>query len=99
MPVSSLARRSKEPTKVEDDDESESEDDCEEMSEDEGADDDSSQTYLATGGDVEDLSTRLRPKEVVAELERHIVGQSEAKRSVAIALRNRWRRLQLGKCQ
>lgn len=37
----------------------------------------------------------LTPRAIVAELDRHIVGQSEAKRAVAIALRNRWRRLQL----
>ncbi|KAL7521633.1 hypothetical protein ACHAWX_006316 [Stephanocyclus meneghinianus] len=42
------------------------------------------------------LSTvSLRPAEVVAELNRHIVGQSSAKRAVAIAMRNRWRRRQL----
>lgn len=35
----------------------------------------------------------LTPKEIVAELDRYIVGQAEAKRAVAIALRNRWRRL------
>ncbi len=35
------------------------------------------------------------PREIVSELDRHIVGQSEAKRAVAIALRNRWRRLRL----
>ena len=35
------------------------------------------------------------PKEIVAELDKHIIGQSEAKRSVAIALRNRWRRMRL----
>ncbi len=34
----------------------------------------------------------LSPRKIVAELDRHIVGQSEAKKSVAIALRNRWRR-------
>jgi ATP-dependent HslUV protease ATP-binding subunit HslU len=34
----------------------------------------------------------LAPKEIVAELDRHVVGQAEAKRAVAIALRNRWRR-------
>ena len=34
----------------------------------------------------------LTPKEIVAELDRYIVGQEQAKRSVAIALRNRWRR-------
>ena len=38
---------------------------------------------------------QLTPAEIVHELDRHIIGQSEAKRAVAIALRNRWRRLQL----
>lgn len=37
----------------------------------------------------------LIPREIVAELDRHIVGQAAAKRAVAIALRNRWRRLQV----
>src|SRR6056300_48281 len=37
----------------------------------------------------------MTPREIVHELDRHIVGQDEAKRSVAIALRNRWRRQQL----
>src|SRR5664279_5160902 len=37
----------------------------------------------------------LSPREIVSELDRYIVGQSEAKRAVAIALRNRWRRLRL----
>src|SRR5919205_4187081 len=36
----------------------------------------------------------LTPRQIVAELDRYIVGQSEAKKSVAIALRNRWRRQQ-----
>jgi ATP-dependent HslUV protease ATP-binding subunit HslU len=36
--------------------------------------------------------THMTPKEIVSELDKHIVGQSDAKRSVAIALRNRWRR-------
>ena len=40
-------------------------------------------------------SINLRPTEVVHELNRHIVGQSAAKRAVAIAMRNRWRRRQL----
>jgi len=35
------------------------------------------------------------PREIVSELDRHIVGQAAAKRAVAVALRNRWRRLQL----
>ena len=39
--------------------------------------------------------TDLSPREIVSELDRHIVGQAAAKRSVAIALRNRWRRLKL----
>jgi ATP-dependent HslUV protease ATP-binding subunit HslU len=38
--------------------------------------------------------TQLTPREIVAELDRHIVGQAAAKRAVAIALRNRWRRKQ-----
>ncbi|MBN2023504.1 MAG: ATP-dependent protease ATPase subunit HslU [Pirellulales bacterium] len=37
----------------------------------------------------------MTPREIVAELERHIVAQDEAKRAVAIAVRNRWRRQQL----
>ncbi len=37
----------------------------------------------------------LTPREIVHELDKHIVGQSDAKRSVAIALRNRWRRMQV----
>jgi len=41
------------------------------------------------------LPAELTPKAIVAELDRHIVGQDAAKRSVAIALRNRWRRMQV----
>jgi ATP-dependent HslUV protease ATP-binding subunit HslU len=37
----------------------------------------------------------LTPREIVSELDRHIVGQNDAKKAVAIALRNRWRRQQL----
>ncbi len=37
----------------------------------------------------------LTPREIVSELDRHIVGQADAKRAVAIAIRNRWRRQQL----
>ncbi len=37
----------------------------------------------------------MTPREIVHELNQHIIGQDEAKRSVAIALRNRWRRMQL----
>ncbi len=39
--------------------------------------------------------SELTPREIVNELDRHIVGQQAAKRAVAIALRNRWRRMQL----
>ena len=39
--------------------------------------------------------TQFSPREIVSELDRHIVGQDEAKRAVAIALRNRWRRQQI----
>ncbi|WP_261882197.1 HslU--HslV peptidase ATPase subunit [Vibrio pelagius] len=39
--------------------------------------------------------SEMTPREIVHELNRHIIGQENAKRSVAIALRNRWRRMQL----
>src|SRR6201986_4083574 len=39
--------------------------------------------------------SHLSPRQTVAELDRYIVGQKDAKRAVAIALRNRWRRQQL----
>jgi ATP-dependent HslUV protease ATP-binding subunit HslU len=39
--------------------------------------------------------SNMTPREIVHDLDKHIIGQSDAKRSVAIALRNRWRRLQL----
>ena len=39
--------------------------------------------------------SNMTPREIVHELDKHIIGQSSAKRAVAIALRNRWRRLQL----
>jgi len=47
--------------------------------------------------DVKDKSimTNFSPREIVSELDRHIIGQHDAKRAVAIALRNRWRRQQL----
>jgi ATP-dependent HslUV protease ATP-binding subunit HslU len=40
-------------------------------------------------------SSTMTPREIVQELDRHIIGQQAAKRAVAIALRNRWRRMQL----
>ena len=39
--------------------------------------------------------SQMTPREIVQELDRHIIGQSAAKRAVAIALRNRWRRMQV----
>src|SRR6202042_2335549 len=41
------------------------------------------------------LESVLTPLQIVAELDKHIVGQNSAKRAVAIAVRNRWRRQQL----
>jgi len=42
------------------------------------------------------MNDKLTPKAIVAALDEHIVGQTEAKRAVAVALRNRWRRQRLG---
>ena len=42
------------------------------------------------------MDSPMTPREIVDELDKHIVGQSDAKRAVAIALRNRWRRMQVG---
>ena len=39
--------------------------------------------------------TAMTPREIVQELDKHIIGQADAKRAVAIALRNRWRRSQV----
>ncbi|AKD40288.1 HslU--HslV peptidase ATPase subunit [Pasteurella multocida] len=39
--------------------------------------------------------SEMTPREIVSELDQHIIGQADAKRAVAIALRNRWRRMQL----
>lgn len=44
---------------------------------------------------IEVSTATMTPREIVQELDRHIVGQHDAKRAVAIALRNRWRRMQL----
>jgi len=41
------------------------------------------------------IPTTPTPREIVSELDKHIIGQSEAKRAVAVALRNRWRRMRL----
>ena len=42
-----------------------------------------------------EIAATLTPREIVNELDKHIVGQQDAKRAVAIALRNRWRRMKL----
>jgi ATP-dependent HslUV protease ATP-binding subunit HslU len=52
-------------------------------------------TIPETGGDSEVLKDKLTPKAIVAALNAHIVGQDDAKKAVAVALRNRWRRQQL----
>ena len=39
--------------------------------------------------------SEMTPREIVQELNKHIIGQDAAKRAVAIALRNRWRRMQI----
>jgi ATP-dependent HslUV protease ATP-binding subunit HslU len=44
---------------------------------------------------ISSLAQSFTPREIVSELDRHIIGQNNAKRAVAIALRNRWRRQQL----
>src|SRR5881296_2835238 len=50
-----------------------------------------------SGGDqTQMLKDKLTPKAIVAALNEHIVGQEDAKKAVAVALRNRWRRQQLG---
>ena len=48
-----------------------------------------------SSSDEAPLLDELTPREIVAELDRHVVGQADAKRSVAIALRNRVRRQKL----
>ena len=52
--------------------------------------------WSSRASDVEtNRHDQLFPREIVSELDRHIIGQRDAKRAVAIALRNRWRRQQL----
>ncbi|RQM22559.1 hypothetical protein B5M09_002211 [Aphanomyces astaci] len=48
-----------------------------------------------TAVDSDELGRKLKPKEVVDQLNKYIVGQNDAKKAVAVALRNRWRRQQL----
>ena len=53
--------------------------------------------YMACNIHLKDTTvTDLTPREIVSELDRFIIGQKDAKRAVAVALRNRWRRKQLG---
>ena len=51
-------------------------------------------TSFASAGT--NLNDNLTPKAIVAALDEHIIGQADAKRAVAVALRNRWRRQRLG---
>lgn len=44
---------------------------------------------------IDDIQATMTPREIVEELNKYIIGQDDAKRAVAIALRNRWRRMQL----
>ena len=41
------------------------------------------------------MNDNLTPKAIVAALDEHIIGQNDAKKAVAVALRNRWRRMRL----
>jgi ATP-dependent HslUV protease ATP-binding subunit HslU len=50
----------------------------------------------AASTNQEEHMSQMTPREIVQELDKHIIGQDEAKRAVAIALRNRWRRVQVG---
>ena len=47
---------------------------------------------LKQGKDDRSVVSSLTPREIVSELDRYVIGQKAAKRAVAIALRNRWRR-------
>ena len=51
--------------------------------------------HAARAESTRDDMTDFSPREIVSELDRFIIGQGDAKRAVAIALRNRWRRMQL----
>jgi hypothetical protein len=50
---------------------------------------------FAEAAKSDELKNNLKPSEIVAALDLHIVGQQDAKKAVAIAMRNRWRRRQL----
>ena len=53
------------------------------------------QSPIPQSGGEQVLKDKLTPKAIVAALNEHIIGQDDAKRAVAVALRNRWRRQQL----
>ena len=55
-----------------------------------------SQSPAPQPAEAEGLPRALTPQAIVQELDKHIIGQDAAKRAVAIALRNRWRRMQVG---
>lgn len=50
---------------------------------------------MSKNSSTANLTSQMTPREIVSELDKHIIGQEQAKRAVAIALRNRWRRMQL----
>ena len=50
---------------------------------------------MSSSSSSQSYASAFSPREIVSELDRYIVGQNDAKRAVAIALRNRWRRQQL----
>jgi ATP-dependent HslUV protease ATP-binding subunit HslU len=50
---------------------------------------------LETNATIKSMTSSFSPREIVSELDRFIIGQNDAKRAVAVALRNRWRRQQL----
>src|ERR671911_127771 len=52
-------------------------------------------TAISESGTGENLNDSLTPKAIVAALDEHIIGQNDAKKAVAVALRNRWRRQRL----
>tara|TARA_B100000315_G_scaffold254525_1_gene295793 strand:+ start:3739 stop:5118 length:1380 start_codon:yes stop_codon:yes gene_type:complete len=56
---------------------------------------DTNSTVAATQASKKPATSSFTPREIVSELDRYIIGQNDAKRAVAVALRNRWRRQQL----
>lgn len=93
QPTTTTATRSPPPTAVEPADESPAEAEEEDLAVDLAAD--PSDENDDDKADSDELNKNLKPSEIVEALDRHIVGQPSAKKSVAIAMRNRWRRRQL----